>query len=132
MQANRGRKRSQTQVWKRNRKLLLQNGQLSRYKIGTLPQTSSRSLNSPVDLPFRSLLPVDEVEDERQQAVCTVDKLHGGTLTRLGCSHGGPSMKIHIGGLRGDPFESYPIKSGTIVQHAFDYCQLSRLCFKTG
>src|SRR5271170_3739756 len=101
MQANQGRKRSQTQFWKRNRELLRQNGQLSRYKIGTLPQTSSQSLNSLVALPFRSSLLVDEVEAERQQAVCTVDKLHGGTLTKLGYSHGGPSMEIHIGGLRG-------------------------------
>jgi len=117
MQANTDRRHDPT--WPAVRQRLLANGSLTRYRF-SIPQPVAKSQSTAVALKRPDLR---RAKDERPQVkeevdVITSQRARAFPLPLL-------LTRKHIGGLRGDPFNMYPVESKGCVQSSLDYCEIT-------
>lgn len=126
------RQQSTRTAWQTHARRLQQEGSVSRWKLGTqllnLPSRHTPIANGSRQL-IRSSQPQFEVADEYRNLTQNSENDKSAML---------PPICVQIGGLREDPFMSYPIEFKSYLPEAFDYCEcatallirpLKRICF---
>lgn len=124
-------------LWKSQKRHLRRDGQLLKYRLGTnvrakaLPTrqnpksklTAIRTAQVPLPSYEVVQLSSGEAEDEELHQAPFPQVDNSNVLARTTSSWPSSILKDHIGGLRNDPFNAFPISNRGHVASAFDYCK---------
>jgi hypothetical protein len=113
-------------TWQSRARLLRRDGSILPFKLGTGPLIPfSRDVSQNLRNRHRALsFPrITELEDEHQLEPFRGKEPREVPLQQRGRTFDGPAMCAQIGGLRQDPFRSFPTECTKDISSAYDFCK---------